>query len=397
LKKVEPSSQLSRIQDSILDLYNPETLEPLQSYLFPPWDRTTPFSVNISSLSKEDEAIAYSIALLEATNTIINIYTDASSIENRKGIGVGFTVLDHSQTPAKFTFEASSNIGPDQLVYNGELEGVTRAIEYASEIAIRGTQFKIYSDNQAGLFRLRTPSDKPGQSYQIRAINAAKLVVEKGATIDLNWVPGHTDIEGNELADKLAKEGTAREPSTYESSYALLGVKIRAKARAEWRAILDKYSRRDNQSPGTYSKQFGWKIGSQIQLPGTNTKRELASSFYQLKIGYGYIKDYLYRLGHSIDNKCNCRSRETPSHLILYCNKLKPERKKLENKLKTRLSLGLLLHTTIGISLTLEFLNKTRISTRKWHLQRCQLEDSEVVEGIEAEDEEVEVEVDLGS
>ena len=79
-----------------------------------------------------------------------------------------------------------SNIGLGQLVYNGELEGATLAIKYANSIATRGQDFQIYSDNQAGLYRLKTPSDNPGQDCQIRAITAAKQIVAKGATITLN-------------------------------------------------------------------------------------------------------------------------------------------------------------------------------------------------------------------
>jgi hypothetical protein len=78
------------------------------------------------------------------------------------------------------------NIGPQQLVYNGELDGVTTAIEYASSIAAFGDHFDIYPDNQAGLYRLNTPSDHPGQACQIRSITAAQAIVDIGASITIN-------------------------------------------------------------------------------------------------------------------------------------------------------------------------------------------------------------------
>ena len=77
------------------------------------------------------------------------------------------------------------NVGPQELVYNGELQGVTTAIEYASKIAKPGLHFHIYSDNQAGLWRLKTPSDNAGQYCQIRAIKAAKNATKKGSKITL--------------------------------------------------------------------------------------------------------------------------------------------------------------------------------------------------------------------
>jgi len=38
-------------------------------------------------------------------------------------------------------------------VYNGELEGTTRAVEEAARISKKGLHFHIFSDNQAGLLR----------------------------------------------------------------------------------------------------------------------------------------------------------------------------------------------------------------------------------------------------
>jgi len=111
-------------------------------------------------------------------------------------------------------YTRSWNLGPGQIVYNGELEGITRAVEYASKIALPGDKLNIYSDNQAAILRLARISDRPGQACQIRCIEASSLVVAKGATITISWVPGHEDILGNEEADTLAKEGTKRPPES---------------------------------------------------------------------------------------------------------------------------------------------------------------------------------------
>ncbi len=75
-------------------------------------------------------------------------------------------------------------------------------------MAKEGDHFNIFTDNQAGILRLKTPSDRPGQSQQIRAILAAKTITSKGAIVDLIWVPGHSNIPGNEEADKQAKTAT---------------------------------------------------------------------------------------------------------------------------------------------------------------------------------------------
>jgi hypothetical protein len=43
--------------------------------------------------------------------------------------------------------QQTSNLGNEQLVYNGELEGTTLAIEYLSRIAERNKTYKVFSDN----------------------------------------------------------------------------------------------------------------------------------------------------------------------------------------------------------------------------------------------------------
>jgi hypothetical protein len=80
------------------------------------------------------------------TNTT-TIYTDASSITNGKGIRVGLVAKSFQNGPSTTAYYLTTNIGLGQLVYNGELEGATLAIEYANSIATTGHNFQVYSDN----------------------------------------------------------------------------------------------------------------------------------------------------------------------------------------------------------------------------------------------------------
>ena len=48
------------------------------------------------------------------------------------GVGVGLIVLNYSQ---EIVYQEKLNLGDSQLVYNGELEGTTRAVKFASRVA----------------------------------------------------------------------------------------------------------------------------------------------------------------------------------------------------------------------------------------------------------------------
>jgi hypothetical protein len=100
--------------------------------------------------------------------------------------------------------------------------------------------------------------------------------------VTLEWVLGHTDIQGNEEADKLTKAST-KEPSSSpeKASFALLGLKIRQIGIIEWREAIQLYKNKNksNPNPHSYARLYSWNIGSKLQIP-SRTKRELASSFY---------------------------------------------------------------------------------------------------------------------
>lgn len=359
--------QLERIYKSISHIMDDENIGLIKPFYFPPWQRETPYMVHISKLSKSDETKEHLKALQSHHSNHISIYTDASSISDKKAQGIGVGIAITKAPYENYHKQITKNIGPNNLVYDGELEGATIGAEYAETMAKPGLHFHIYSDNQAGLWRLKTPSDNPGQANQIRAINAAKEVVKKGATIEYHWVPGHEDIPGNEKADALAKGATMERPSTEINSYAMMGMRLKQLARDEWNRKLERdRASRTPQTHFTYRDEFPWQINNELKVP-MGTSREIASAFYQLKTGHGRFRDYLYRMGHRDFDICWCGARETPKHLLLSCKLYGKERAKLKDYLQeNNPSIRTLMTTTRGIYATIEFIKDTKIATRQW-------------------------------
>jgi hypothetical protein len=125
-----------------------------------------PYKITILKELKEKTTILYNFYLktLYNNSSILSIYIDGS--QTKKGLEVGLGLIVYSyETPYILViakYRESQNIGASTIVYNRELEGVTRAIKYTSSKVKRGELFNIFIDNQASLLRLKTPSNKLG-------------------------------------------------------------------------------------------------------------------------------------------------------------------------------------------------------------------------------------------
>lgn len=409
IKKNQKFTQTQIVHRSIAGLYNGSILERIKHFNFAPWNKDLPYKINISKASKTDQAKIHNSEVTKVAKTKTTlIYSDASSMPGPKslGVGVGLIAAEWDASPEVFdpflsmdgpgadfesndipdhvVYQNSSNLGPNQLVYNGELEGVTQALEYASTLApdaLAGRTIKIYSDNQAGLWRLNKPSDNPGQSHQIRAISAGRKITSQGAHVTIEWVPGHKDVIGNELADALAKNGTTQPPDKNETSFAMLGMKISQIGTSEWGTLAQAY--KDQRHKGlSYANLYHIKTRGKIAL-GAGIPREIASAFFQLKLGHGYNKAYMKRINQSEYSNCRCGFTETPVHLLMYCTFYTEARDAMKKAFfnKIPLTLRTLMDTPNGVSAALSFIKDTKISTRLWHLWR---DEEEVAEGAEA-------------
>lgn len=372
-------TQIQRIAYSIENYISDIGEEPIQHSYFMPWNKKLPFSVRISKLKKKEQADVHNQFITSQLNTnTIALYSDASSVPGGKGVGVSFVAYSlEGFQPAKIHQE-KYNLGHGHLVYNGELEGIVQAAEWAEKEAPSHSSIHIFADNQAALWRLAKPSDEPGQQWQIRLIRACTNLLNKSSTTILNWVPGHKDVRGNEEADKLAKEACNLNPATNSTSLAMIRTLIKSEGVRAWKKLLIKTAKEKKSSPhSNYFKNFPWQIRKSLRIP-IDTPKSVSSAFYQLKLGHGYFAQYLHRFNLRDDDSCWCGQSQTPRHLVLDCFFYRKHRKKAFQNLQTSPLIFRNLFTRPDHILgTLNLLTQTQISTREWLLY-----------GVEAEEEE---------
>jgi ribonuclease HI len=72
----------------------------------------------------------------------------------------------------------------------------------------------LFTNNQSAILHATRLDRGPGQETALDILHTTNTLLQRSAPVTLHWVPSHTDIEGNEEADHLAKLATSCPPLT---------------------------------------------------------------------------------------------------------------------------------------------------------------------------------------
>jgi ribonuclease HI len=170
-------------------------LEIREAFVVEPW--WTPPLVTIEADRSTAERRHKEIT--SGQNSPLAIYTDGSGIHGKVGAAAVVPTTDLS---------ASAYLGKETTanVYAAELVGILMGLELG--IRSNQTMMVVFTDNQAALKTLQAPKRQSGQFIMKRIIMALAEIDSRNAHVEFHWIPAHQGIQGNELADKLAKEAT---------------------------------------------------------------------------------------------------------------------------------------------------------------------------------------------
>src|SRR6266487_320073 len=331
-KSKKEVSQLFKITSKIAELLPSLKTERIKQKWNAPWTQnlTSLIDIQISELDKEKTATLHhnkiqKILKNNENNSNIILYSDGSKNEQLNKLGAGVIYTTNLAINQSFSW----NLGSGMEVFDAELF----AIEKAFEIAFNNRQLNtekvwIFSDSQAAIKRLKNSSLKPGQ-YYIQAIRKwAEKFQNYNIQMQLEWVPGHMNIKGNELADRAAKKGTKLQRTAIEKyiSIAYIKRKIKESALIDWTNIWQA-SKAKGKHYSQYECRPKWKTKAKI------LKKQIWSTYIQLKLGHGYFKSYLNRLSNYDTNICQfCNTKESPEHLLLFCRRYSQIRSKIKKE-----------------------------------------------------------------
>ncbi|TKW60303.1 MAG: hypothetical protein DI628_08940 [Blastochloris viridis] len=262
----------------------------------------------LQTASKEESANAFNRWVESLDSFALVVYSDGS-LSSEGAASYGFTIHQNN-TPI---LDGSGRLGPAE-VFDAEAAGALEGLKAALNLQESSARdIFICLDNLAAATCLR---DTPSDSSQEVFLEFQALAASHGAT-KVRWVPGHTNIPGNEQADKLAKAASSLpEPEGARPTLAYLRRLARQRPREAFEAWWP------SASPEQY-KRLNLKAAiacpPELSLPRTVLHHLLAARSL-----HGDFATYHERFNHSEARVvCSCSRRKSPDH-IFYCRKIPP-------------------------------------------------------------------------
>ena len=162
-------------------------------------------------------------------NPDLRIYTDGSRMENRSG--AGWAVCHGDNVIA----EQSVYLGNEASVFQAEVFAIEQALRWVIESCEKGLDILISSDSQSAISAIFKVT---ATSKVVQACREALRYAKENHRIAIQWVRGHADTTGNELADYLARQASCMKCDTAAPvlpvPVATIAQRLNAHFLAEW-------------------------------------------------------------------------------------------------------------------------------------------------------------------
>ena len=260
----------------------------------------------------------------EADTAEIKVYTDGSGVDGN--IGAAAILRRRGRRGWRVR-----RFGVGKVAHHEVFEGATGlvlAMDLVREEK-RVREVSIYTDNQAAI--TATGTDAPGSArHIIDMVHAQHRRLKKKhaqAQVTIRWVPGHSDVQGNEKADEHAKraaKGDATPPTDLPTCLRkAFPISKAAKRRLFRKKLTDAAARAWAASPRHPKFKQIDPILSLMSFRKIvkDMPKHQSATLVQLRTGHIALSKHLHRIGKADTPVCPCcrREEETVIHFLLRC------------------------------------------------------------------------------
>ena len=239
----------------------------------------------------------------------VTIFSDGSEKTERgtKSVSYGFAIYQNSTQLAT----GLGSINNISHVFDAEIIGAWKGLQHALRQPPNISQRRIWLciDSTSVIRCLRGDA---ANSSQWAFLNCQEAM--QTHNIRTKWAPGHTGIEGNEAADKLADLGASQRCATGPTSQPTISG-IRSICRALQRDVqISWWAMCSTKLSPQYRR---WDLDYKVKpLPELNFSRLVLHRFLALRSTHGDFTWYHRKFGHQ-DAKltCSCGRDKDPDHL----------------------------------------------------------------------------------
>ena len=248
------------------------------------------------------------------------VYTDGSKTAD--GVGAGFVIYRHNCRIHTESF----NLNRESTVFQAEIEAIFQATQYLiAHTHDLGIQYvKILSDSQNAIKALSNRRIK--SKGVLKALESMASIV---SSLTLSLIKAHVGTEGNEEADKAAKEGTIQGQHITniktKGSWGLVKNTIKRHTDAIWYEDWNKEDRFKH-TKLFYTQPSNAKSRGILQLGTANLKK-----WIECITGHNNLSYFQNKLDATVDPTCRLCGNgvETVEHFIINCDYLHNRKREL--------------------------------------------------------------------
>ena len=261
------------------------------------------------------------------------VFTDGSALRNPGATGAGAVLyLNGLQSDPIGIKKGICSNGNNYL---GEILGIELALKYlCDEAKVKNRNIHLFVDCQSAIvsaFGIGIPKYKVDIILNIRRLTS--LLENDNNNLKIHWIPGHKAFEGNERADRLAKEAAKEMEGKKEEFYEGVDEKkeiiqiMRSTINDKWQRLMDNSGLTDKVQVIVPKAGKAFVVKSE--------ERKVTRVMNQLISGNSNLNYMISKIDNTKSELCyTCKVKETINHYIYDCDAYDENRKMLEKDIE---------------------------------------------------------------